>query len=217
MSVDFKPFIQHCLQNNLETILSRSLLNCHCRGLHSIVLKENQGDTIRLFITEEDCELYMNLPEHSGRFGRNMSLSFHPHHCNLTLHCVKGSITNWTIRKPKKTQDDHLHAFWITEWEYTSQITHGRIGFDSLGTVPMLEDKLTVLNEGDHIAMHASEIHTVGSKVPSAWFVYEGKEDPNYKATCFSNAPLDRFSNKGLYSKMDIEVVEKLLSMAGLL
>lgn len=43
--------IKHFVQNNYETVINKSFLNCHVHGLHSIMLHDVDGQRIRLFIT----------------------------------------------------------------------------------------------------------------------------------------------------------------------
>ena len=57
-----KHLIKHLIDNHMENIISRSLKNCHCTGLHSIMLSESPEKTIRLFISDEKSEMYKNYP-----------------------------------------------------------------------------------------------------------------------------------------------------------
>src|SRR6478752_10393471 len=96
-----KHLISHLIKNYLEEIVNKSLLHCHCKGLHSIMLLESPGKTIRLFISTPQSEMYKNLPEtfnyekatgESLFHSKKMSIAFHPHHCNVTLHVINGCI-----------------------------------------------------------------------------------------------------------------------------
>ena len=93
-----KTLIKHLLENNLEEILSKSLLHCHCLGVHSIILLNSTAKTIRLYVAEKGNELYRNQPSRVSS-GLPMAVSFHPHHCNLTIHVVKGILLNWIVKE----------------------------------------------------------------------------------------------------------------------
>jgi hypothetical protein len=182
-----KNLIKHLLIENEKQILERSLKNCHVKGLHSIMLRERPGETIRLYIATNDHEL--NNP---------LALAYHPHHCNLTIDVIRGRIYNW-IAKVDVNGEIRLNRYY-----YNSQITKGKIGFQLLQP----EDRLKVIDkkrlwEREAAFMKASDIHTVivDPFQEAAWMVYEGKEDERYQPFCWSSNDLENFNSEGLYQK----------------
>lgn len=204
-----KELIKHLLENNREEILSKSLMNCHAIGLHSIMLLESPGKTIRLFIAMPYHELWKNLP---ADFDENrMSIGFHPHHCNITLHCIMGRFHNWTVK-------ENVWGYSVKKFEYKSKINGGEFGVTPIGFPLINSTSQRWVYENEVVSMRANEIHTVGvekGKV-AAWFVYEGKEDPSYKPYLYSNHDIDKEGKKDLYQKMPFIDVEYLLTKAGI-
>ncbi len=205
-----KELIKHLLKNNIDEIVSKSLLNCHCIGLHSIMLLDSPGKTIRLFIGMPNNELCKNLPEDFGN--RNMSIAFHPHHCNLTLHCVKGRILNWVVRETQAGTS-------VTKYKYHSKIKEGDLSFEVIGPAKLSTTKCRWINEGESSIMDAKDIHTVACdpETLSAWLVYEGIEDPNYSSFCWSNTDLNNKDITGLYLQPSKNEIIHLLKMVGLI
>ena len=207
-----KSLITHLIKNNLQEIVSRSLLNCHCMGLHSIMLLESPGKTIRLYISEPGGDMYKNSPRHHDK-GKGMSLAFHPHHCNLTLECVTGTIMNWEMKVVPTGR------FKIDRFLYTSGITEGEMGFKKDGEDVLQTKKKTYLKWGQTVSMPAEAIHTVACAEDTlcAWLVYEGEENPDYIPYCWSNSNLEESTQKGLYIQPSEAQVKKLLKSVNLL
>lgn len=199
-----KGLLNHLLRQNWETILKKSLKNCHVRGLHSIMLIDSPGQTVRLYIAGRDHEMA----------GDNLAL--HPHHCNLTLEVVRGKINNIIYRTGRG--DGYTRGKWL----YQSQITTGKMGFTLIDAADrsLCLDSSKHLRHGDVIGMNASTIHTV--KVDegqvAAWFVYEGMEDTNYEPYCWANKDLSKFDTTGLYQKFQsMEEIRDLLQMISII
>lgn len=213
-----KHLVKHLLQNNLNEILSKSLLNCHAIGLHSIMLLDSPGKTIRLFIAVEGNELYRNGKENTYT-DRPMSVGFHSHHCNLTLYCIKGQFINWVVEKHDGTDPVNWSDLVQTEaYEYKSLIKQGELQFihkhkQTLKTVYMQQ-----IEAGNSVHLKANELHTVICKKDqiSAWFVFEGKEDPNYDSTLYTNTNPNEQDNTQLYHTMGKNDLFHLLKLVDL-
>ncbi len=215
-----KGLIKHLLFNNLEEIQQKSLLNCHCMGLHSIMLSECPGKTIRLYIADIGNELYKNYPTEIYNNGI-LSLGFHAHHCNLTLDVVKGELFNWTI-----WQTIHgLHEPGIdklTKFKYQSAILNGSMEIiDTYESVRFITHKTLRIPAGGYVHMDAREIHTVAC-VPdqvTAWLVYEGYENPDYEPFIYHNANISTpnlIHSLDLYKKPTYSEIIELLRKADL-
>lgn len=209
-----KTLIQHLWRSHQAEIIEKSIMNCHVRGLHSIMLLDSPEKLIRLFIADIGNEMYFNKRDNFSKMP--MSLGFHPHHCDLTLYCIKGDFTNWTVTDNVKADDDL--KFPIKKYLYTSQVTGGATGFQKIEDTFLKTNKIAIVLEGQSVYLSAKTIHTVScepNKV-TAWLVFEGKEDPNYKPYCWSNADLDKADFSDLYQKPTVYDIQRLLNLVGL-
>lgn len=201
--------VKHLFDNNFDEILQRSLLNCHVKGLHSIMLSEHKGATIRLYVADTNHELYVN--NEFDILTHDLSIAFHPHHCNLTLECVKGQFLNWEVKESDK-------GIKLNKFLYHSAIIEGKTHFELIDENSHIETlKNRFVNKGECVMMKAEELHTVAvekGKV-AAWLVYEGKEDEKYSSYCWSNADLTNQDFSGLYGKPTKEDIFSLLKIAG--
>jgi hypothetical protein len=214
-----KHLIKHLLRENQAEILTRSLKNCHCKGLHSIMLSESPGKTVRLYVTEYDHEMYRNFP---FEYQDGLSIGFHPHSHNLTLYPVKGSILNWVAREvPKDAQpDEDRIVIELDKFNYKSKIKEGEMSFDLIEKNVKLETLgAFIYNKGMSAYMSADEIHTVGvaEKSITAWLVFEGRTNPDHKSVCYTNTN-PNVNNPELYQNFgSIEEVTKMLFRAEVL
>lgn len=201
-----KALIKHLVHEHLTEIAAKSFLDCHVRGVHSLMLLDTPEHRVRLFVATRYHELWRN------NSLTLRALAAHPHHCNITLHCVKGEFFNFNY-------DLAAHGT-FDAYRYQSGILHGMGGF-----VPAPEELPAVfvssqrVQEGEAIALPASTIHSVAIKQhqPAAWFVYEGKEDSEYSSLSYSDQPLERTVFGDLYGKVTEAHVIELLEFAGLL
>lgn len=92
-----KALIKHLWKTHQEEIVAKSFLHCHVRNVHSIMFMDTPEKTIRLYIADLRNELFYNYPDNYKM--KQMTTAFHPHHCDLTLHCVKGSLTSWAVKE----------------------------------------------------------------------------------------------------------------------
>jgi len=177
------------------------------------MLLESPGKTIRLYVADVDHELWKN--DDRGFDNGTMTLGFHPHHCNLALHCVHGLVINQSVVKD-------IDGRWIfNQFYYHSKINGSseESSFESEGYVQFEPSRRSAIGAGESLYLHASEIHTVfvhGGK-SAAWLVYEGLEDPDYMPYCYSSADLTNSSLDGLYQKPYEEDIIRLLKIANLL
>ncbi|MBD2700124.1 hypothetical protein IC229_05725 [Spirosoma sp. BT702] len=205
-----KALINHLINNNLETIVSRSLRNCHCLGLHSLMLLESPGQTIRLFYAAKGNLMYRNHPQfiHEG-----LTIGFHPHHCNLTLHAVLGTFWNWTVRQPLAfDQGEYIK---LRQYRYHSQIKEGKQGFELIDPeYPMVTQSFQPVEAGQCLELGPKILHTVACNPfdDTAWLVFEGREDPTYESYCFSNQDLEQNTNTDLYQRISEYEIKQILA-----
>lgn len=210
-----KHYIRTLWNNHRVEIAGKSFLNCHCKNVHSIMLLDSPERTIRLYVADIGNTLYLNMSDNFPKLP--MSVGFHAHHCDLTLHCIKGMLMNWQVEEQLGNAESD--GFIVNKYLYDSKITCGKTQFQRVGESKLKTKHNKLIMENETILLKAQDIHTV-SCAPNqvtAWFVYEGKEDPNYKPYCWSNAKLEEEDLTGLYEKPTAHDVERLLTLAGLL
>lgn len=218
-----KALVQHLATHHLDDIAAGSLANCHARGLDSIMLIDAPERRVRLFIARGgEHELYRNTPSDPGGDPPHpLSIGIHPHHADLTLHCIAGTVTNWGVDFIKAGATYNFRD--LRGYRYHSPITGdaATARFERIhnGPISLRVREKTVLRPGAALSMKACSLHTVS--VPegrtAAWFVYEGREDSAYAPVCYSNAELeapDVFD--GLYQPMTPDRVWSHLSRLGL-
>lgn len=208
-----KALIKHLWTQNREQILLNAVRNCHAVGLNSIVLLNEPGRLIRLFVAHEGHTLHHNLdpqqnPSINGGAKTAMSIAYHPHHCDIILEVVRGWIVNrWldhAVTDPKIPRN-------LTTWRYRSHLRGEKPGFEKLGPVyGRAEGHWRMLHVRDTLELKASDVHTVGAAANycPAWLVYEGAEDLDYDPLCYSNADLSTWTGDGMYIKMSPAEIE---------
>lgn len=213
-----KNLIKHLLINNLEEIQKKSLLNCHCMGLHSIMLLESPGKTIRLYVADVGNELYKNYPTEIYNNG-TLSLGFHDHHCNLTLDVIKGELLNWTIIQSDRGFNE---PGMLTKFKYQSAILNGSMEIiDTYESIRLCTKKIERLPYGHSTHMLARDIHTVACYPDqvTAWLVYEGLENNEYEPFIYHNANISTpnlMHSLKLYQKPTYSQIIDLLRKAEL-
>jgi hypothetical protein len=197
--------IQHLWRENRAQIIERSRLNCHTTGLSSLMLLEAPGRTIRLFMADESHDLFENAPGAKNP----MSIGFHPHHCNITLHVAWGEICNWTVLPTYGDAEMNLPRFKLR----SALINGGKAGFVRDGACRLNTVDRRWLSHRTSVSMDARELHTVevlkGNS--AAWFVFEGRENTDYESLCFSPRALDQATFDHLYIKPTETQVENFV------
>jgi hypothetical protein len=202
--------IRHLWACNRAAILKNSLLNCHAFGLHSICLLDAPGNRIRMFVAGLNHELWKNAERARGP----LSVGYHPHHCDIEIEVVHGTIDNrvlnvygWTKTWPGDSMSARSK---YSLYEYRSKLRGEEPGFSRVYLRPRSSTNQTTLKAGESIRMRASVWHTVAvsSRAGAAWIVYEGAEDPDYKPLTLSDADLATMDFSGMYQPMTESQVE---------
>ncbi len=188
---------------SIEWMAQHSYLNCHAEGVDSLRI----DDKIRCFIATSSHTLYKNNEEY---WCSPMSVGYHPHHCDLSLYCLEGSVKN-IVREPVKK--DSWEAKRYYKYKYNSEIIGGKIGFQMLGADYLGRRRINELIAGTSVEMRASQVHTV--YVPryeeAIWVVEESMEDLDYKSYCWSDDGfLDKWNFDKLYGKPTVEETLKM-------
>jgi hypothetical protein len=204
----------------MNILLEKSLINTHCYGMDSLVLKDGPN-MIRMFIARPEHELWRNglvgMPAYGLRGGdiqltKDFSIAMHRHHCDVTLQPIMGQVFNilpevssagedaprWKMPVPMRT------------YRYHSPILEGakKGGFQAVDT-----GEITLALAGHIIDrptfMPAEQLHTiyVPRNQSAAWYVWEGKEKAKHNDIVYSNAQLENFD----FSKLDLPMTEDRL------
>jgi hypothetical protein len=189
----------------IPSIAKHSLVNCHVRGVDSIMFDDTPGKRIRVFVAGENHELCTNEPP----FLFAMSAAIHPHHCNVTLDPHSGPIYN-VIAYPSEGRAERVVKF--LEFKFQSAINNAQGSFVLTGQWKTLGAQSKLMTEPVH--MKANVLHTMWSPkgAKSAWFVYEHEEDTNYSNVAYSNWNLEKFSFQDFYKPMSEDYLRKLLN-----
>lgn len=198
--------VNHFLKKNRDIVLKKSIINCHVEGVDSILFDDTPESRVRMFVANANHKLWTN-----DFFGSEpMSAAFHAHHCDLVLEAVRGySFVNSTVSTchPPTSFSKMFRGF-----DYESKIIREECRFIAKG-----DFRLSFLSHQEvstSISLKSTDIHTVfvPRGVVSAWMVYEGKENPDYDSTCYSNVDLSKFDASRLYQPMSEEYLHKLIS-----
>ena len=205
--------ILHLFSPENQILLSKSLLNCHSKGVHYFVLHEyKDGRVLRMFLCEPDHELWKNNCEVTLSEPHELSVAIHPHHVDIEITPVFGYLWNLEFRKKKH------HAFQkgqmkFKKFRWSSQISTGNGGFEYLGEQYLILEKFRMLHPDKKFKMKSNELHTVyvTKWQTAAWLVDEKPASSGYDSVNYSNADLTKWTPEGLYQKpLWEDIVEKM-------
>lgn len=180
--------------------------NCHVRGLDSVVLRDGPR-MVRMFVAHPNHELWRNHASILSVLVDRQTLALHPHHCDVTLRRVMGTIVNYTaelVEDPRGVLQECAYLSAIKDGVGALVPTGRRFRGDLLSFGAVRDDPGTF--------MLASAIHCVW--VPrgasAAWTVSEGQEDPAYVQRCYTQTPT--FDQSGMYQPMTVHETLALLT-----
>lgn len=192
-----------------KVMLERSLKNCHCDGLSSLVIKD-APQMVRIFLARSHHRLDRNLVA-PGRTISEFSVALHRHHCDVTLMPLFGDIYNIGLSSAEDAVTVRMSSFL-----YRSPISGGEGAFTVVDRA-MLPMRLKAERLNRPIQMAANYLHTV--YVPygttAAWMVWEGEEDAGYNPIVYSNADLAKFDFTGLSQPMAEAEIRADMEMLG--
>lgn len=209
MGAHLAALLAHHAERAGRGVAYNALRDCHVAGMASIVLHDEPGNRVRVFVTNGAHGLHWNRPSvwlgapKHARF----SLGVHPHHCDIRLIHLFGEVHNDLYAVvPHRNGPFEKYAF-------QSAINTGSGSLVPTGTRADLHMVRTDALASKPVAMKAHELHSV--YVPNgeraAWMVVEGEEDTGFDSSCWSNT--DRtFDFSNLYQPMDAPSVAKVLT-----
>ena len=173
----------------IEWITQRSYINCHAIGVDSLMINEDK----RVFFAHGGKHtLWKNFETRT----EEMSVGFHPHHCDLLLTSIIGNPENMIVEPAES--GERFRTFL-----YESGI-HGKCKFRGTGYEVL---RTVCVSQFKRVIMPGWTLHTIGvhKNETAAWSVEEGDKWDDYVPICYSNARLNQKDFRDLYQPMTIE------------
>lgn len=150
------------LNSATDECLMMTRFNCHVKGVHSVVLANDNGKLTRCFFTTADHEMHLNIDQ-----SLKIPLGIHSHRYDLKLTQISGEAVNIIYKENKKLCN-------VSKYKYESEIAGGKGAiYDGISGVEVCGvDKL------NGCFMKSNELHTVfvPKGCQSSWLVQEGKQ-----------------------------------------
>lgn len=156
--------ILRMLEEAKDEDLMMSRMNCHIKGLHSIVLKNDSGKLTRLFITTPKHQMWKN-----SDIDLVLNLGVHNHRYDLTLTSVHGEAKNIVYLQAVEKYGVKTKVY---RFKDKDDVTF--LGYDWIREYSS--------NPITRIYMHKTELHTVlvQKGETASWLVEEGEEVKDY-------------------------------------
>ena len=192
----------------MDIVLEKSLINVHCKGMDSIVVKDAPG-MVRIFVARRDHELWRNDPD--DKLLTTWSVALHKHHCNVTLMPILGEVYN-VLGTPRQVDSPVS----MRPYRYKSPIGTHEGKFELLDSTWInLNLMKYLLNRPQFLRANVPHSVYVPKNTVAAWWIWEGAEDPSYLPTVWSNDDLENFSFEGYNLPMTEERLKETLNLIG--
>lgn len=187
---------------------SKSYLDCHARGVHSVYLGDvgEPYGVMRMFYATKIHDLARNKDVFDGK-PACLSVGAHPHRRDIILMGMFGAFTNHNVRL------DGNGKIQLQRYEYTSLIKDGECSFVAQGVPLKFSTKDEIVTGGSAVRLSSRMLHTVSVEPgkEAGWLVAEGDVDPRYSNSCYSNDDLTKFSADGMYKVPSVPIYCELL------
>ncbi|MEG0160892.1 MAG: hypothetical protein RR714_01125, partial [Aurantimicrobium sp.] len=205
------------------------IANCHVRGLHSIMLHDQDGNRVRVYCTTDGVdtnynfmptdEYIVNEYDYSATDIRriemarqsscsSMTLGLHGHKTDIRLEVLAGSMYNITAtveRDPEGGMRRYIHSSHITG--------DGTIRMASGERWRPTNITQTRMRQGDNVYLEARTLHTVYVDGFCSWLVYERGPAVNHDSHFFSyNVHAHRSDMSDMYRPMTSAECQALLA-----
>ena len=144
----------------MYSMCSMSLKNCHAKGLFSLVVENNEGQLLRVFVAQEDVNPF--------------DIQLHSHKYDLTIGVLCGEFTHhdatdwYSVPIRQKLLQPRVT---LPAYTYNSSDE----SFSELG-----EDYVIITNhivpKHGIIELSSTDIHTVSAKKGTMWVIQEGEK-----------------------------------------
>lgn len=167
--------------------------NCHIPGLHSIMLHDQEGNRVRLYVTQ-NIDTYANyvrtnqsminddsdfddeqeLENERAVVHRHMNLGFHGHRTEVRLHALTGMLHNITAQVEELNDNNELRGN-LRRYSYISPIVDPVNSgiFIQQGRFRVVDTEIKELTQDKSLILPASTLHTVHCDNNTSWLVYE--------------------------------------------
>jgi hypothetical protein len=144
--------------NDEDLMMSR--MNCHIKGLHSIVLKNESGRLTRLFLCTPNHEMWKNID-----IGLVLNLGVHNHRYDLTLSAVHGEAKNIVYLQANPAYGVKTKVYRFHDKDNVVYL--GNDWIREYSSIPITK-----------VHMNRTELHTVyvNRYETASWLVEEGEE-----------------------------------------
>jgi hypothetical protein len=184
--------IKYLVSINKELIERTAIKNCHCIGLNSFII--NEKPKMRLFIADDNCELYFQNETNFHFDYKNPIIAIHPHKYDDVFFQLQGSLVHHFYSKAKPQKSDMPCFF--NKYKYL-RLSDSNKKIELVGTE-------TIYYEGsnwDVKTLKSNTLHTASlSKYKAgfnisdknkdkscAWVVIETFEDKNFEQIGYQN------------------------------
>lgn len=203
--------------------------NCHVRGLHSVMLHDQDGNRVRIYCTTDGVDTNYNfIPTdeyianeygytadniHRIEMARQsacsgMTLGLHGHGTDIRLEVLAGSMYNITATAERNSEGGmrrYIHSSHITG-DGTIRLAGGERWRPTNITQ-------TRMRQGDNVYLEANTLHTVYVDGFCSWLVYERGPRINQNSHFFSyNTNAHRSDMSDMYQPMTSPDCQALLA-----
>lgn len=162
----------------------KNLLNCHCIGLHSFPISQDENGYLkRIFVASKHHELHIPI-----------KIAIHPHHVDIKITVLGGKLTNFIYVVAE-------NGIEFNKYNWKSEILSGKGGFEYLGKENLFLKDIHSYIKGDSFTMKSNELHTVfiDKNKTAVWMIEELAPSFEYIPVNYSPYDLRNWTSDGLY------------------
>lgn len=167
--------------------------NCHIPGLHSIMLHDQEGNRVRLYVTQNidtyanyvrsnqsmidedsDFEDETEIELERASTHRRMNLGFHGHRTEVRLHVLTGILHNITAQIEQMVEPDEMRGY-LRRYNYVSPIVNPEASgiFIQPERYRVIDTEIKELTQDQYVILPPSTLHTIHCDSNTSWLVYE--------------------------------------------
>lgn len=207
--------------------------NCHIPGLHSIMLHDQEGNRVRLYVTQ-NIDTYANYVRSSSSMidedsdmedeqelelerasnHRNMNLGFHGHRTEVRLHALTGMLHNITAQVEELDDSNEFRGY-LRRYSYISPIVDPVNSgiFIQAGRFRVIDTEIKELTQDEYVTLSPSTLHTVHCDNNTSWLVYErGANSQETVSEFYSYNPNVLSPSSEMYQPMSSEECAVLIA-----
>lgn len=169
--------LKHFYPNRWELMLESSYIDCHAKGVHSVVFDKDPatGCLFRMYFVTGDHELYLN-HKNQCLIPNQLSVGIHNHRQGLLLRAISGFVTNIVFEKVLQGAACNAKTTYLNDYVFDSKIKGGTGEFlKRTDAVPLVFKSEQEYSNGDYVFMGPSVLHTVyvQKHETAAWIIQE--------------------------------------------